>query len=166
LPHSTTSVAVADTGPLIALARLDHLALLPKLFARTLVPEAVLAECTVRPELMDAVRIRQACDSGLLDVCAAEPIVATTHLGRGERFAIGKALEMRAALLADDLAARRQAQSMGLTTIGTLGVLVGAKRGGLLTEVRPLFEALRVSGYWIGDEALRAGLRAAGEGDM
>lgn len=164
MQRSAISVAVSDAGPLIALARLDRLALLPALFARTLVPEAVLDECTARPELIDAARIGQACDSGLLAVCVAAPIKAA-HLGRGECSAIGKALELGAALLADDLAARRHAQALGLTTIGTLGVLVEARRRGLLPEVRPLIEALRAGGYWLGDDALRAALQAAGESE-
>lgn len=88
----------------------------------------------------------------------------TDQRRRGERSAIGKALELKAALLADDLAARRYALALGLTTIGTLGVLVGAKRQGRLTEVRSLIEELRATGYWLGDETLRVALRAAGEG--
>jgi predicted nucleic acid-binding protein len=164
LQRSAISVAVADAGPLIALARLDRLALLPALFEQVLVPEAVLDECTARPGLVDATRIRQACDSGLLTVCIAEPI-SVAHLGRGERSAIGKALEAEAVVLADDLAARRHAMGLGLTTIGTLGLLVGAKRKGLLPEVRTLIAALRERGYWLGDETIHAALRAAGETD-
>jgi hypothetical protein len=149
---------------LIALARLDRLTLLGELFGRILVPEAVLDECTARPELDDAARIRRACEEGLLTVCIAEPAGAV-HLGRGERSAIGMALESNAVLLADDLAARRQAMALGLTTIGTLGVLIGAKRKRLLTEVRPLIEELRARGYWLSDAAVRVALQAAGEGE-
>ncbi|MEW6384721.1 MAG: DUF3368 domain-containing protein [Pseudomonadota bacterium] len=163
MQRSATSVAVSDAGPLIALARLDRLALPGGLFDRILVPEAVLNECTARPELDDAARIRRACEDGPLTVCVAEPIDAV-HLGRGERNAIGKALEVGAVLLADDLAARRQAIALRLTAIGTLGVLVGAKRKRLLSEVRPLIDALRAGGYWFSDETLRVALLAAGEG--
>lgn len=164
MQRSAISVAVSDAGPLIALARLDRLALLGELFGRILVPEAVRDECTARPEFADAARICRACEDGRLSVCVAEPIAAV-HLGRGERSAIGKALELKAVLLADDLAARRHALALGLTTIGTLGVLVGAKRRGLLTEVRPLIEELRARGYWLDNETLSVALRAAGEGE-
>jgi predicted nucleic acid-binding protein len=163
LQPSATDVAVCDAGPLIALARLGRLTLLGALFGRILVPEAVLDECTAKPDLEDAVRIRRACDAGLLTVCVAEAVGAV-HLGRGERSAIGKALEVNAVLLADDLAARRQAAALGLTAIGTLGVLVGAKRKGLLSEVQPLIEALRARGYWLGDATVRVALSVAGEG--
>jgi len=165
LQRSAISVAVADAGPLIALARLDRLALLASLFDRVLVPEAVFAECVARPDLVDATRIRQGCESGMLTLCVATPL-ATTDLGRGERSAIGKAIEVKAALLADDLAARRRAEALGLITIGTLGVLVRAKRKGLLPQVRPEVDRLRAGGYWLGDDLLRAALRAAGESDL
>ena len=164
MPRSASSAAVADAGPLIALARLDRLALLEGLFGQVLVPEAVFAECMARPELADATRIRQGCESGGLTICVATP-VAAADLGRGERSAIGKAIELKAALLADDLAARRRAEALGLVTIGTLGVLIRAKRKGLLPQVRPEVDRLRASGYWLGDDLLRAALRVAGESD-
>jgi predicted nucleic acid-binding protein len=163
LQRSAISVAVA--GPLIALARLDRLALLAGLFDQVLVHEAVFAECVARPELADATRIRQACDSGRLTICVATPLAAA-ELGRGERSAIGKAIEVTAAPLADDLAARRRAEALGLITIGNLGVLVRANRKGLLLPVRPEADQLRAGGYWLGDDLLRAALRTAGESDV
>ena len=138
--------------------------MLRELFSQVHVPEEVLAECTARPTLPDALRIRQACDAGQLNVCIAKPISAG-NLGPGERSAIGKALEISAALLADDLAARRHAESLGLVVIGTLGLLVRAKRKGLLPQVRPLIERLRVSGHRLSDGAVQAALAAANERD-
>ena len=41
-------LVVADAGPLIALARLGSLALLPGLFSQALVTPQVLAECEAR----------------------------------------------------------------------------------------------------------------------
>lgn len=43
--RSASSVPVRNAGCLIALARLDRLALLGELFSRALVPEPVLNEC-------------------------------------------------------------------------------------------------------------------------
>ncbi|MCC7363544.1 MAG: hypothetical protein IT303_04160 [Dehalococcoidia bacterium] len=64
--------AVADTSQLLALARLDLLHLLPRLFERTLIPPAVLSEATEhRPDAPSADAIRHAAAEGLVHV--AEP---------------------------------------------------------------------------------------------
>lgn len=164
MQRSAIGVAVADAGPSIALARLDRLAPLSGLFDQLLVPEAVFADCVARQDLADTTRIRQACKSGMLTMCVATPL-ATADLGRGERSAIGKAIELKAALVANDVAARRRAEALGLITIGTVGVLVRTRREGLLPQLRPEVDQLRASGYWIGDDLLRAALRAAWEND-
>ena len=44
------SIVVSDAGPLISLGRLDLIGLLSALFAKVLVPEAVIRECLARPE--------------------------------------------------------------------------------------------------------------------
>lgn len=156
------SVVVCDSGPLIALGRLDRLGLLFDLFQDVQVPRAVLAECVLRPELADAQRIQSAVTTGLLRLCEAQP-VRVDGLGAGESAAIGLAIEIGAALLADDLAARHHAQGLGLTVIGTLGVLVRAKRKGLVPAVRPLVEQLRASGQRLSHSAVAEALTAAGE---
>ena len=87
---SAIKVVVSDSGPLIALGRLDRLAILSDVFSE-------------------------------VQVCEATPI-RVDGLGAGESAAIGRAMEIGAALMADDLAARHHAAGLGLTVIGTLGV--------------------------------------------
>lgn len=162
MPASAISVVVCDAGPLIALGRLDRLGLLTALFHDVQVPRAVLAECVLRPELLDAQRIQSAVSSGLFRVREAQP-VHVDGLGAGESAAIGLAIEIGAALLADDLAARHYAHGVGLTVIGTLGVLVRAKRKGEVAAIRPLIDQLRASGHRLGQAAVAQALTAAGE---
>ena len=81
----------------------------------------------------------------------------------GERCAISMALDLDAALLVDDRAARRHAEALGLDVLGTLGVLVLAKRKGLVAEVKPVVQAMRQGGHFISLPALQATLQAAGE---
>lgn len=162
MQRSAIRVVVADAGPLIALAILDLLALLGRLFEQVQVPHVVLAECTARPELADARPIEASVAAGLLLPCDANPIDAP-GLDAGERAAIGRALEIEAGLLADDLAARQHALALGLTVIGTLGVLVRSKRLGLVAAVGPLADSLRAAGQHLGEAAIAAALAAAGE---
>ena len=103
MPPSAHKVVVSDSGPLIALGRLDLLTLLPALFAQVQAPQEVLIECLARPA--NAVLIQAAVAQGWLTPCTAMPI-AQPGLDLGERAAIATALEIGVGFLADDLAAR------------------------------------------------------------
>lgn len=155
-------VVVCDAGPLIALGRLDQLALLNRLFKHVQVPDAVIKECLARPGNADAQRIQSALKNGWLHACSASD-VDLPGLDLGERAAISRALTINATLLADDQAARQQARALGLAVMGTLGVLVLGKRAGLVEAVGPMIESLRASGQRLGHEAVQQVLRAAGE---
>ena len=64
------------------------------------------------------------------------------------------ALEQAAKLLLiDEAKGRRLAQIRGLANIGTVGILILAKRRGLVDLVTPLLEQLITSGFRM-DEAL------------
>ncbi|MEO7854899.1 MAG: DUF3368 domain-containing protein [Rubrivivax sp.] len=166
MPPSARSVdarvVVSDAGPLIALGRLDLLPLLPKVFAQVQVPTAVLEECMARPENADALRIQLAVDQHWLVACDAVPIVKE-GLDSGECAAIARALEIGAGLLADDHAARQYALEIGLHVIGTLGVLVLAKRAGHVAAIEPLIDQLRASGQRLSHAAVAQALASAGE---
>ena len=52
---------------------------------------------------------------------------------------------------------------MGLTVTGTLGVLLRAKRLGLIDALGPRVTAMRQKGIWLGDMLVRRVLTEAGE---
>jgi uncharacterized protein len=160
-----TKVVVSDAGPLISLGRLDRLVLLSELFSQVQVPRVVLEECVAQPERPDAQRIQAAVDGGLLVLCDAHAL-QVNGLDAGESAAIGRAVEINAGLLADDMAARVYATRLGVPVIGTLGVLVKAKRRGLVAEVGPLISQLRASGQRLSHGAVAQALAAAGEGSQ
>lgn len=155
-------VVVSDAGPLISLARLDLLILLQHLFEEVQVPDAVIGECMARPGNADTVRISAAIDSGLLQPCTT-PAMKLPGLELGECAAIARALEIGAALLMDERAARAQAASLGLAVTGTLGVLVRARRRGLVGPLAPLIAALRASGQRLGHQVVAQALTDVGE---
>ena len=146
----------------MALGRIDQLVLLATLFEQVQVPQVVLSECLVHPELPDAQRIAAAVVAGWLVGRDAHPL-NIRGLDSGECCAIGCALDLDAVLLVDDRAARRHAESLGLQVLGTLGVLVLSKRRGLIPEVKAIAQAMRDGGHHISHAALEAALLAAGE---
>jgi predicted nucleic acid-binding protein len=88
----------------------------------------------------------------------------TARLQRGEAEAIVLAEEIGGiALLIDDADGRRIATERGLPVIGSAGILVPAKRAGLLASVRPALDALLTAGLYLDETVYRLVLGSAGE---
>jgi len=66
-------------------------------------------------------------------------------------------------LVLDDALGRRIARLNRLTYTGTLGVLVRAKKQGLLPSVSPVVEALRSTTMYLTESLIETVLREAGE---
>jgi uncharacterized protein len=153
--------AVVDTSPLVWLARLDLLALLPTLFGQTIIPPAVLIEATVtRPDAPGASTIRGAVSEGLVQI--VEPAATGgsprfAGLGPGESEAILLTLDLRPDwLVLDDWPARQLAIGLGLRVTGTVGVLELARNAGHLPRALPLIEELRAGGFRLSDHLMEA----------
>lgn len=161
-PGLVGPVVVSDAGPLIALGRLDLLHVLGLLFTQVQVPDVVVAECLARPGNPDTRRIQLALESGLLQPCVL-PLVLLPGLEAGESAAITRALQIGAAVLMDERAGRAHAEQLGLAVTGTLGVLVRARRRGLIGPLAPLVSTLRTSGQRLSHAAVAHALAMLGE---
>jgi predicted nucleic acid-binding protein len=106
---------VSNSSPLIALARIQRLDLLPAIFESILIPPAVAREIAPSiPVLPTWLRIQAS------SVLPSAPLLRR-RLGAGEREALALAIELRADwIILDDLPARRSAEASGLNVIGTL----------------------------------------------
>jgi uncharacterized protein len=160
-------IVVCNTSPIIALACAGQLELLHGVYTQIIVPDAVFDEITVAGagepgarEITDAVWVKR-------QAAGNAPLVAALRieLDAGEAESIALAVEIGADLiLLDERIGRRAAQRLGLTVVGTLGVLIAAKDRGLLAAVRPVLDALRVeAGFWMADELYDAVVKAANE---
>lgn len=63
----------------------------------------------------------------------------------------------------DDRQARRCAESLGVPVTGTLGIVLRAKRRGLIPAARPLVERLLEQRLYLSDELVEAALAEIGE---
>lgn len=85
-------------------------------------------------------------------------------LDEGEAEAIVLALEINASLiLIDDREARLQAKRLGLRVTGTLGILLRAKKLGLIKSLREELDKLKGTGFRISKNLEEEILKAAGE---
>jgi predicted nucleic acid-binding protein len=71
---------------------------------------------------------------------------------------------MRAdALLIDERRGRLVAAARGISVIGTLGIVAGARRSGALEHAAPVVAELRADGFWLSDSLVAEFLRGLGE---
>jgi predicted nucleic acid-binding protein len=90
--------------------------------------------------------------------------ILKTQMDEGEAEAIALAMELGDVLLIlDDKKARRVAQQIGLKVIGTVGMLLRAKRDGIITEIKPLLTALVQVDFRVSDGIIQEALRLSGE---
>ncbi|MBN8436886.1 MAG: DUF3368 domain-containing protein [Candidatus Accumulibacter sp.] len=155
---------VINASPLITLFRSGQSGLLPRLFKQIVVPETVWREVVVQGQGDRAAReLSEQSWPVRVDVVSS-PRVAAWDLGAGETAVLSHALvtpPLRAVI--DDMDARRCARTLGIPMLGTGGLLVLAKRRGLLTAVGDGIEKLRDSGLWLSDDIVRILKTQAGE---
>jgi uncharacterized protein len=149
---------VSNSSPLIALAGIQRLDLLPAIFESVLIPPAVAREIAPSiPVLPSWLRIQA-------PNVLSPALLLRRRLGAGEREALALAVELKVDwIILDDLPARRSAEAAGLNVIGTLGTLVTAKRVGLLKSIRPELDALRRTSFFLSPQLYDELLLAAGE---
>jgi len=158
---------VSNTSPIINLACIGRLDLLPALFGEIVVPHAVFHEVTVAaPDAPGAEDVRSAAWVRRHPV-ANQSLVAALRLelDPGEAEAIACAIEAKATLLLmDERRGRKVAQRLNQPTTGLLGVLLLARKRGLLDTIQPSLDDLRrLAGFWISDSLYRQVLREVGE---
>jgi predicted nucleic acid-binding protein len=92
------------------------------------------------------------------------PIQSRATLGLGELEVMALALECSdAVVILDDRQARLVAHALGLRLTGTLGLLLDAKRAGLIPAVGPVLDQLQRLGFRVAGHTRAAVLSLAGE---
>ena len=153
---------IVNTTPIIALAGIGQLNLLRDLYTEITIPRAVNHEIISEP-------VRSLVSSS--DWIKVEKITGTiqksafsSRLHAGEIEVIMLAKETGADLMImDDNAAKKTAKYLGLTVTGTMGVLLRAKKEGLIGEVKPLLDALVNDGLYVSSTVRDYVLKQTGE---
>lgn len=157
---------VADTGPLVILAKLDHLHLLRQLYAEIRIPETVLVEATTLAYRSDAKRV-----VGFVaqyakvvpDLAPNDPDYLDYGLDAGETQAISLAKQAGCPVLLDERRGRAVAKQEHLDVLGTVGLLLKAKQVGLITEVSCLLDAMLEHDYRLAPALIQKAKVLAGE---
>lgn len=158
---------VSNASPLINLARIGQLALLPHIFGRLLIPDAVWQEVVVDGQGQPGAEEIRLADWIERTSVTNSPLVHSLRqeLDAGEAEAIALAIEQKADwLLMDERLGRQTAQHFGLGHIGVIGILQVAKQRGDIQALRPLLDDLRyIAGFRISSLLIDRVLQDAGE---
>lgn len=151
---------VCNTGPLIALSLIDCQHVLSHLY-HPLIPGKVIEEWAAGEDAHPGT-LPENCE--IVEVTVSNPFLAM-QLDAGEASVIQAAIDFNVGtVLIDERKGRKLARRLcGLVTLGTAGLLVQAKRAGILDEVAPLFEKLESASYWISPAIVNWAIQQAGE---
>ena len=169
-------VVIADAGPLIALARIGQLKLLPQLFGKVTVTDLVAGELTSGGIFPDTAALAHALAQPWLETVAVSAfalekcraLVNLHQIDMGEASAWVLASQYNSEgdevlLIVDETRARIAAQHERIAITGTAGLLLLAKNAGLLHAVTPLLLSLQAEGYFLSHRLMDAVMRQAGE---
>lgn len=155
---------VVDAGPLISLARIGRLDLLPALFEEILVPPAVYQEVTNDDSLAGAATLASADWLKLTEVPDRRNVERlSSWLDAGEAEVLVLARDLGATAAIDERRGRRLAADLGIPHTGTVGILLLAKRRGLIPSVKPLLDQLGAKGIRLSARLYQEACRLAGE---
>ena len=155
---------VADAGPIIVLAKVGRLDVLTAGGRSVFITETVAREVEAG---RDGDPARQALQSGWGTRTADVPLsedLAAWNLDAGEQSVLALARETGAVAVLDDGAGRKAARALSVPHTGTLGLVIEAKRQGLVTSAVNLLRDLRQAGLYLPDDGiLEAVLQTVGE---
>jgi predicted nucleic acid-binding protein len=131
---------------LILLIKIDELELLHRFSNRIIITSIIKDELNIDlPEWIEVIDPRDKHYQNILEM----------DLDRGEASAISLMLEIDdAILLIDDLKGRKIADKLKLKFSGTFGFLLKAKELGLIKEIRPLIEKIRLTNFRFSEKVL------------
>lgn len=148
---------IVNSTPLIVLCGIGKLNVLREMYHEVYIPRAVYQEVIVKE---DSACMQLKAGAKWIHVetirDCAEKKMYKAKLHDGEVEVMILAQESNADLvIIDDNAAKKTAKYLGLTVTGTLGVLLKAKKQGIVEKISPLLSEIKRNGFYI-DSALEA----------
>lgn len=156
---------VVNSSPLIHLSRADMLSLLHAAGPSIVVPDPVAAE--IRAKGPGDVTVRALDSTPWLRVVPATtipPEIVAWDLGSGEAAVLALARVQTGALaIIDDRQARRCATTLGVPFTGTVGIVLRAKRKGIIGLAQPVLRKLVAEGMFLSERVIVEALALVGE---
>jgi predicted nucleic acid-binding protein len=151
----SSNIIISDTSCLILLIKINELELLHRFSSRIIITSVIKNELDI--ELPGWIEIIDPKDTHYQDILEMD-------LDGGEASAISLMLEIdEAILLIDDLKGRKIADKLKLRYSGTFGLLLKSKEIGLIKEIRPIIDKIRLTNFRFSEQLLAEVLKQANE---
>jgi len=149
------NAVITDTSCFILLDKIDALFILNALYKNVITTPEIVNE--FGKPLPDWIRIKAVKNKHLQNTYLVK-------VDLGEASAIALAMELNSPLLIlDDLKGRKLASQLNLRFTGTLGVLILAKKSGVVPLLKPYFEKIKTTDFRIAPDLLKRILEELGE---
>lgn len=147
---------VTNASPLIVLCKGGFANLFPQVCTEVLVPDAVWQEVTLGGKNDLAAQALLSADwAKRTEVITDDPVIRAWNLGAGETAVLNLALSLPGyRALIDDGAARACAKTLGIPFIGAGGLLVLAKRRGLISSFDSALQKVMEAGLWLSSDVV------------
>lgn len=157
---------VSNTSPLVGLFGLNLLSLLRDLYTEVWIPGEVEKEFLEKESIIRREALKDAPWIKTVNLTDPQAVAVYEGLDDGEAEVLVLADEYEARLvLLDEKKGRREAEKIGVTVKGTVGILFEAKKAGLIDVIKPLLIRLQDNGMHLSDWLINKALQAAGETD-
>ena len=157
---------VVNSTPLISLAAIRRLDLLKNIFSDVIVPRAVHDEIIKsgkgKAGYSQLSSVSWFCVADVINIELKRSIMTQLDEGEAEVITIAKDKSISLVCI-DEFAGRQYAALLGLNVIGTLGVLLIAKKRGFIQALKPLLDLLIDNGRYIGHSLYNEVLQKADE---
>lgn len=160
---------VSNTSPITNLATIGRIDLLQQIYGEIIIPSAVFQELTQWGDLIPGAK-----EVKTLSWIKVEPVTNANlleslrnKLDEGEAAAIFLALELKADwIIIDEQLGRKIAIEYNLKITGILGLLIEAKRQGLVLSVKPILDDLiNIAKFWVNRSVYNRVLLIVGESE-
>lgn len=158
-------IAIINASPLIFLSRSHHINLLSGFADEIWVPQPVAHEIKQRGESdISAQTIDNTDWLVVKPVLTIPKIITEWRLGDGESSVIALAAQQTdCETIIDDLLGRKCAASLCIPVRGTLGIVLAAKKRGIIPKARPVIEDMMHIGLYLSRRVLDKALALVDE---
>ena len=157
---------IVNATPLISLAVINHLHLLEQIFEKAYIPHAVYNEVIAQGKnkagYTQLLQMKDFIVVEPINTALKQSIMLQLDEGEAEVITIAKDMNMPLVCI-DEFAGRKYANLLGLEVVGTLGILLIAKKRGFIPIIKPLCDQLIQHDRYISRELYNSILNKANE---